>query len=119
MLKSMRSSAKSAPMKIFLVMLAIGFAMWGIDDVFRNVGSNDAAIKAGDYEKAISLAGELLKIDPSDSLAYLRLAIAVHSHHGANNSELMSMYGLSISEGSPMDQRLKSLANALLQAPKN
>ena len=49
MLKSMRSSAKSAPMKIFLVMLAIGFAMWGIDDVFRNVGSNDAAIKAGDY----------------------------------------------------------------------
>jgi peptidyl-prolyl cis-trans isomerase D len=37
-------------MKIFLVMLAIGFAMWGIDDVFRNVGSNDAAIKAGDYE---------------------------------------------------------------------
>ena len=50
MLKSMRSSAKSAPMKIFLVMLAIGFAMWGIDDVFRNVGSNDAAIKAGDYE---------------------------------------------------------------------
>jgi len=50
MLKSMRSSAKSAPMKIFLVMLAIGFAMWGIDDVFRNVGSSDAAVKAGDYE---------------------------------------------------------------------
>ena len=50
MLKSMREGAKSAPMKIFLVTLAIGFAMWGIDDVFRNVGSNDAAVKAGDHE---------------------------------------------------------------------
>ena len=50
MLKSMREGAKSAPMKIFLITLAIGFAMWGIDDVFRNVGSNNAAIKAGNYE---------------------------------------------------------------------
>ena len=50
MLRSMREGAKSAPMKIFLITLAIGFAMWGIDDVFRNVGSNDAAVKAGDHE---------------------------------------------------------------------
>ena len=50
MLRSMREGAKSAPMKIFLVTLAIGFAMWGIDDVFRNVGSNDAAVKAGNHE---------------------------------------------------------------------
>ena len=50
MLRSMREGAKSAPMKIFLITLAIGFAMWGIDDVFRNVGSNDAAVKAGEHE---------------------------------------------------------------------
>ena len=52
MLRSMREGAKSAPMKIFLITLAIGFAMWGIDDVFRNVGSNDAAVKAGDHAKS-------------------------------------------------------------------
>lgn len=59
MLRSMRSGAKSTPMRIFLLALVAGFAMWGIDDVFRNVGSNDAAVTAGDVSiSAVEAATE-------------------------------------------------------------
>ena len=50
MLKSLRDGAKSTPMRIFLIVLAIGFALWGIDDVFRAVGSSDKAVKVGSVE---------------------------------------------------------------------
>lgn len=50
MLKSMREGAKSAPMKIFLIILAVGFALWGIGDVFRTVANNDSAIRVGNVE---------------------------------------------------------------------
>ena len=50
MLKSMREGAKSTPMRIFLVFLAVGFALWGIGDVFRTVASNDRAVRVGDVE---------------------------------------------------------------------
>ncbi|MGC6484875.1 MAG: SurA N-terminal domain-containing protein, partial [Candidatus Puniceispirillales bacterium] len=59
MLKSMREGAKSTPMQIFLVILAVGFALWGIGDVFRTVASNDSAIKVGTVEvSAIEAARE-------------------------------------------------------------
>ena len=59
MLTALRNGAKSTPMRIFLVALAAGFAMWGIDDVFRSVSTNDAAVKAGDVEvSAIEAAVE-------------------------------------------------------------
>jgi peptidyl-prolyl cis-trans isomerase D len=59
MLKSLRDGAKSIPMRIFLLALVAGFAMWGIDDVFRNVGSNDDAVIAGDIRiSAIEAATE-------------------------------------------------------------
>ena len=50
MLKSMREGAKSTPMRIFLVFLAVGFALWGIGDVFRTVADNDRAVRVGDVE---------------------------------------------------------------------
>ena len=50
MLKSMREGAKSTPMRIFLVFLAVGFALWGIGDVFRTVAGNDRAVRVGDVE---------------------------------------------------------------------
>ena len=50
MLKSMRDGAKSTPMRAFLIILAIGFALWGIDDVFRAVGSSDKAVEVGPVE---------------------------------------------------------------------
>ena len=50
MLKSLRDGAKSTPMRVFLIVLAIGFALWGIDDVFRAVGSSDKAVKVGSVE---------------------------------------------------------------------
>ena len=50
MLNSLRTGAKSLPMRIFLITLAVGFAMWGIGDVFRAVSSNDSAIRVGNVE---------------------------------------------------------------------
>ena len=50
MLKSMREGAKSTPMRIFLIILAVGFALWGIGDVFRTVAGNDSAVRVGDVE---------------------------------------------------------------------
>jgi len=50
MLNSLRTGAKSLPMRIFLITLAVGFAMWGIGDVFRAVSSSDSAIRVGNVE---------------------------------------------------------------------
>jgi len=50
MLNSLRTGAKSLPMRIFLIALAVGFAMWGIGDVFRAVSTNDSAIRIGNVE---------------------------------------------------------------------
>ena len=47
MLRSMRKSAKSLPMKLFLIFLAAGFALWGIGDISSGLFSaNDNAIEA-------------------------------------------------------------------------
>ena len=63
MLRSLRTGAKSPLMRILLVVLAIGFAMWGIDDVFLNVGSNAPAVEAGKHEvTAIEAATEFDRI---------------------------------------------------------
>ena len=59
MLKSLRDGAKSTPMRAFLIVLAVGFALWGIDDVFRAVGSSDKAVEVGDVEiSAVDAARE-------------------------------------------------------------
>jgi peptidyl-prolyl cis-trans isomerase D len=65
-------------MRIFLIALAIGFAMWGIDDVFRSVGSNDAAVRAGKVEiSAVEAAVEFERTRR-------------HFLPGLNNSEAIS-----------------------------
>ena len=49
MLGAMRGGAKSPIMKIFLIFLAGGFALWGIGDVTTGlIGGSDKAISAGD-----------------------------------------------------------------------
>jgi len=49
MLKAMRDGAKSPVMKVFLVFLAGGFALWGVGDVTTGlIGGSDKAISAGD-----------------------------------------------------------------------
>ena len=48
MLQSLRTGSKSPLMKVFLVFLAGGFAIWGIGDVSTGFfGPGDKAIKAG------------------------------------------------------------------------
>ena len=49
MLQAMRSGAKSPIMKFFLLVLAGGFALWGIGDGSTGlIGGSDKAISAGD-----------------------------------------------------------------------
>lgn len=49
MLQAMRGGAKSPIMKVFLVFLAAGFALWGVGDVTTGlIGGSDKAISAGD-----------------------------------------------------------------------
>lgn len=49
MLQALRSGAKSPIMKVFLVFLAAGFALWGVGDMTTGlIGGSDKAIEAGD-----------------------------------------------------------------------
>ena len=50
MLRSMREGAKSPIMKIFLIFLAAGFALWGIGDMSGGfLSSGNKAIEAGEH----------------------------------------------------------------------
>ena len=45
----MRGGVKSPIMKVFLVFLAVGFALWGVGDITTGlIGGSDKAITAGD-----------------------------------------------------------------------
>ncbi len=49
MLQAMRGGVKSPIMKVFLVFLAVGFALWGVGDITTGlIGGSDKAITAGD-----------------------------------------------------------------------
>ena len=48
MLQALRGGAKSPIMKVFLVFLAGGFALWGVGDMTSGIGGSDKAISAGD-----------------------------------------------------------------------
>ena len=49
MLQALRGGAKSPIMKVFLVFLAAGFALWGVGDMTTGlIGGSDKAISAGD-----------------------------------------------------------------------
>ncbi len=60
MLQSLRTGSKSPLMKVFLVFLAGGFAIWGIGDVSTGLfGPGDKAIKAGSQSvSALEVAQE-------------------------------------------------------------
>ena len=53
MLGAMRGGVKSPIMKVFLLFLAAGFALWGVGDVTTGlIGGSDKAISAGDESKS-------------------------------------------------------------------
>ena len=53
MLGAMRGGVKSPIMKIFLLFLAAGFALWGVGDVTTGlIGGSDKAISAGEESKS-------------------------------------------------------------------
>ena len=83
MLKSLRESVKSTPMRVFLSVLVVGFALWGIDDVFRSVGSSDNAVEVSSVKTpAIEAAREFARIR--------RAVLPNASDHEAIGSGLLS-----------------------------
>ena len=49
MLQALRNGVKSPIMKVFLIFLAGGFALWGVGDMTTGlIGGSDKAISAGD-----------------------------------------------------------------------
>lgn len=52
MLESLRKSLNSLPIKIFLGLLILSFAVWGVSDVFRGAGATNVA-KIGEREVSI------------------------------------------------------------------
>ena len=57
MLRSMREGAKSPVMKVFLLFLAAGFALWGIGDMSGGLlSSGNKAVQAGDQSVSASEA---------------------------------------------------------------
>jgi len=64
MLQSMREGAKSPIMKVFLLFLAAGFALWGIGDISSGLFSDgNKAVKAGGKSAtAVEVANEFERV---------------------------------------------------------
>lgn len=75
------------------------------------------SLKKGDYIQAFQCAKEQLAIDPSDTVAYLRLAIAAH-HVDSENEILKRQYSPYVSIEDDLHKEIKSLANTILTGKK-
>lgn len=78
----------------------------------------EKSLSVGNYQKAYAIAVEQLNLDPSDTVAYLRMAIAVQ-HLKVDKEKILKDYSPEISEMDLFHVQIKSIANALLQAPEN
>ena len=83
----------------------------GLSNLFE-----DYLIK-GDYVKAFQCAKEQLDIDPSDTVAYLRMAVAAQ-YCDIDKETLKSQYAPYVSEEDDIHKEIKSLANSLLSGKK-
>ena len=72
----------------------------------------------GEYVKAFQCAKEQLDIDPSDTVAYLRLAVAAQ-YVDAEKEILKRQYAPFVSEEDDLHKEIKSLANSILAGKKS
>jgi Tfp pilus assembly protein PilF len=114
-----------------LIIILVLFSVFSCADdkvTIENVGSitftylklerqYDESLSKGNYGEAFNYAEELLKIDPSDALVYLKLAIATQ-HLEKDFNRIRNFYSHGISEGSKEDKRIKDLANIILGSQK-
>ncbi len=94
MLQTLRDGTKSNLMRAFLMVLVVGFGMWGIGDIFRSSPSDEDAITVGDV--AISAQEVAVYFDQTRRYYYPSL----------NNNEAISI-GL-------MDQIMTEMAERAL-----
>ena len=71
----------------------------------------------GDYSGAFKYAKEQLEIDPSDIVAYIRLAVAAQ-YIDVDKEKLKRHYAPFISEKDDLHKEVKSLANSFLSSKK-
>ena len=74
-------------------------------------------LSIGNYQKAYTIAIEQLNLDPSDTVAYIRMAIATQ-HINVDRQKILKEYSSKISERDSFHVQIKSIANALLNTPK-
>ena len=74
----------------------------------------EVSLKNKKYKKAYSFALGQLQLDPADTIAYLRLAIAAQ-HLRVNREKLRYKYSPEISEQDIIHIQIKKIANSLLQ----
>ena len=72
-----------------------------------------AHLNEGNYLKAFHCAKEQLEIDPSDTVAYMRLAVSAQ-HVKVDKEILKKQYAPYVSEEDALHKDIKALANFLL-----
>ena len=77
----------------------------------------EKSILSGDNKKAYLVAVEQLKLDPADTAAYLRMAIA-SQYIDVDKKMLLKNYSPSISERDVFHIQIKSIANILLSVKR-
>ncbi len=76
--------------------------------------SYNISISEKNYDRALKIAIEQLALDPADSIAYLRAAIA-SQYVDTDRTQLIEMYSHAISERDNYHIQIKTLANVILQ----
>ena len=90
MLRSIRTGSKSPLMKVFLVFLAGGFAIWGIGDVSTGFfGAGDKAIKAG--SKSVSAIEVATEFDYTRRSQYNNISTEDALQYGLLNNVMSRM----------------------------
>ncbi|MFT6188994.1 MAG: hypothetical protein ACJAW8_002041 [Oleispira sp.] len=108
-------------MKVMLLILAVLIPLSSNSDFnaaerYYELSLNyEKSIINKEYQEAFTIAVEQIKLDPSDVVAYLRMAIS-SQHINVNRSDLIEFYSVSISERNAMDVELKKIATALLMS---
>ncbi len=92
---------------------------FGIVEYYGDLSKKyEESIKAKNYKTAFNLALEQLDLDPSDAIAFLRLAIASQYYKG-NKEHLIDYYALSVSQSNMCEKRVKEISILLIEASLN
>ncbi|AOT07717.1 tetratricopeptide repeat protein [Pseudoalteromonas luteoviolacea] len=90
----------------------------GIVDEYQIIKANYVVqFKEGNYEEAYKAAENLLHIDPTDPVAYLKLIMAAREL-GIDMKVIRHNFAPWVSESNMKEQELKLIADMLIESPR-